>query len=40
VTIWTVAGAGHTDGLTAARNEWTTRVIAFLNDALTLPGDT
>jgi hypothetical protein len=31
VEIWTVAGAGHTDGLEAAPEEWERRVIAFLD---------
>ncbi len=34
VEIWNVEGAGHTDGLEAAPDEWEARVIAFLEDAL------
>jgi fermentation-respiration switch protein FrsA (DUF1100 family) len=34
VEIWTVEGAGHTDGLDAARDEWEARVVGFLTDAL------
>ena len=34
VQIWTVAGAGHTDGLATAPAEWTDRVIRFLNTSL------
>lgn len=34
VETWTVEGAGHTDGLDVARDEWTRRVVAFLDRAL------
>jgi dienelactone hydrolase len=34
VDIWTVPGAGHVAGLAAAPEEWETRVIAFLDEAL------
>jgi dienelactone hydrolase len=34
VAIWTVAGAGHTGGLATAPDEWATRVVGFLRDAL------
>jgi fermentation-respiration switch protein FrsA (DUF1100 family) len=37
VQTWTVEGAGHTDGLTVAPDEWERRVTMFLADAL-LPG--
>jgi dienelactone hydrolase len=32
--IWTVPGAGHTDGLSTAPAEWEQRVVSFLNGAL------
>jgi hypothetical protein len=34
VETWTVAGAGHTGGLDTAPDEWATRVVGFLRDAL------
>lgn len=34
VTIWTVDGAGHTDGYNVHPNEWAQRVMAFLDEAL------
>lgn len=34
VETWNVAGAAHTDGLAVAPDEWQTRVIGFLIDAL------
>jgi len=34
VAVWVVPGAGHTDGLGVAREEWEARVIAFLDAAL------
>lgn len=34
VHVWTVPGAGHTDGLEVAPGEWTRRVTEFLDDAL------
>ena len=34
VTTWTVAGAGHTQGLATAPDAWEERVVAFLDDAL------
>lgn len=34
VRIWTVQGAGHTDGLQVAPDDWTDRVVGFLTDAL------
>ena len=34
VEIWTVEGAGHTAGLETSPQEWQTRVVAFLDDAL------
>ena len=34
VTTWTVAGAGHTQGLRTAPDAWEERVVAFLDDAL------
>jgi dienelactone hydrolase len=37
VDIWTVPGAGHTDGLATAPQEWAERVIGFL-DATLLAG--
>lgn len=33
-TVWTVPDVGHTGGLAGAREEWTSRVISFLNDVL------
>lgn len=34
VETWTVASAGHTDGLEVAPDEWTDRVVTFLTDTL------
>jgi pimeloyl-ACP methyl ester carboxylesterase len=34
VATWTVAGAGHTQGLATAPDAWEERVVAFLDDAL------
>lgn len=34
VTVWIVPGAGHTDGLEVAREEWIDRVVGFLQDTL------
>jgi fermentation-respiration switch protein FrsA (DUF1100 family) len=34
VQIWTVPGAGHTEGLTVQREAWTSRVTGFMDDAL------
>jgi fermentation-respiration switch protein FrsA (DUF1100 family) len=34
VQTWTVAGASHTHGLATAPQEWTTRVVTFLDQAL------
>jgi dienelactone hydrolase len=34
VQVWTVPGAGHTGGLETARQEWTNRVVEFLESAL------
>ena len=34
VQTWTVPGAGHTDGLDTAPQEWTNRVVGFLIDEL------
>ena len=34
VEIWTVEGAGHTEGLEVEREEWTERVVTFLTEAL------
>jgi pimeloyl-ACP methyl ester carboxylesterase len=34
VTVWTVDGAGHTDGLTRAADEWERRVVDFLDEHL------
>ena len=34
VTVWVVAGSGHTDGLEVAGADWEQRVIAFLSEAL------
>jgi pimeloyl-ACP methyl ester carboxylesterase len=36
VGIWTVADAGHTDGLRVAPDEWEARVVGFLTDSLGL----
>ena len=36
VHTWNVGGAAHTDGLAVAPDEWETRVITFLDDALDL----
>jgi pimeloyl-ACP methyl ester carboxylesterase len=36
VHTWDVAGAGHTDGLAVAPEEWERRVVAFLSSALDL----
>lgn len=35
VTVWTVAGAGHTQGLQTAPRAWERRVLAFLDHSLT-----
>jgi hypothetical protein len=39
VELWTVPGAGHTQGLSTAPHEWGQRVTTFLDQALsdTLP---
>ena len=34
VTTWTVRGAAHTRGLATAPEEWSSRVLGFLDDAL------
>ena len=34
VTVWVVAGSGHTEGIEVAPAEWERRVIAFLDEAL------
>jgi uncharacterized protein len=34
VTIWTIPGAGHTQGLSVAPAEWEKRVIGFLDTAM------
>jgi pimeloyl-ACP methyl ester carboxylesterase len=34
VHVWTVAGAGHTQGLSTAPAEWERRVVGFLDGAL------
>ncbi len=34
VTIWTVPGAGHTQGLSIAPAEWEHTVTGFLNNSL------
>jgi uncharacterized protein len=34
VTIWTVPGAGHTEGLDVAPDEWRRRVVGFFDEAL------
>lgn len=34
VAVWTVPGAGHTEGLTTAPDEWEERVTAFLDEEL------
>jgi fermentation-respiration switch protein FrsA (DUF1100 family) len=34
VETWEVPGAGHTGGLETAPDEWTDRVVGFLNDVL------
>ena len=34
VEVWTVPGAGHTQGLRTDPAEWSRRVVAFLDDAL------
>jgi dienelactone hydrolase len=39
VEVWVVPGAGHTDGLTTAPQEWERRVVAFLDGALGVPSD-
>ena len=37
VTLWEIAGAGHTAGLRTAPEEWKARVGAFLDTALDVP---
>jgi len=37
VSVWTVEGAGHTGGLSAAPAEWESTVVAFLDTALARP---
>jgi dienelactone hydrolase len=39
VRVWTVAGAGHTDGLMTDPDGWTDRVIRFLSETLLAPRD-
>jgi hypothetical protein len=34
VTIWEVANAGHIQGLDVVGDEWTDRVVRFLDEAL------
>jgi hypothetical protein len=34
VAVWTVPGAGHTEGLSADPGEWEQRVVGFLDAAL------
>jgi dienelactone hydrolase len=34
VQVWTVEEAGHTGGLEVAPDEWTSRVVSFLSEAL------
>ena len=34
VVVWTVEGAGHTDGLAVAPEEWERRVVGFLDEHL------
>jgi hypothetical protein len=34
VQVWSVAGAGHTAGLTTQPGEWEQRVVGFLDEAL------
>ena len=40
VEVWSVAGAGHTQGLATRPREWEHRVTAFLESALLTPHDT
>lgn len=37
VEVWTVPGAGHTEGLRTTPAEWRRRVLGFLDDALDVP---
>jgi hypothetical protein len=34
VAVWTVDGAGHTDGLHVAPQEWERRVVGFFDENL------
>ena len=38
VELWIVPGVGHTAGLDSHRDQWTQRVIVFLDDALAVTG--
>ena len=40
VEVWSVPGAGHTQGLATRPREWEHRVTAFLESALLTPHDT
>ncbi|MEZ5237430.1 MAG: hypothetical protein R2716_00175 [Microthrixaceae bacterium] len=39
VTVWNVVGAGHTGGYETRPDEWTRRVVSFLDQSLAVSPD-